>query len=118
VGEVVLQKKEEPGIEFFPPYYARTVRIFEHKRLVWKTFPQRRSADDPIFFGIVDFNIEPHGEDTLFTYRFFYEFVRTGEDAATAREYETEVTASFDVLFSSIFPKLVALAAERRAATA
>lgn len=109
VREVTLLKKEEPGLESFPPYYARTVKIVPRERIIWKTFPQRSSADDPTFFGIVDFRLEPRGNETLFIYNVFYEFVVNDLDETEAIAYENEMTANFGQMMASVFPKLVRL---------
>lgn len=109
VREVVLLKKEEPGLETFPPYYARTMKVERPRQIVWKTFPQRRSGTDPTFFGIVDFRLDPRGAQCDFTYNVYYEFVVDMTDDAKVAAYEAEMTAGFQQLFASAFPKLIKL---------
>lgn len=106
-GEVVLLKKDEAGFEF-PPYYARTITIEPQRRLMWKTYPQTRQPID--FFGIVDFQVQPAGEGTRFTYDVLYEFLVPYEDERELETFRQAQYDNFEPLFGSVLPKLKKLA--------
>jgi len=105
-GEVVLLKKEEKGLEEFPPYYGRTLKIVPEKQFVWKTYPRKLDDDTMDFSGIVDFRLKEVDGKTIFSYYFYYEFIAKGlseQEIVSARDSYIE---SFHTVFSSIFPKL------------
>jgi len=109
VGEVVLLKKEEPGLENFPQYYARTLKIEPCRRVVWKTWPAVADQGPP-FWGIVDFRVSDKDGRTRFTYSVYYEFALQGEGQDAVSNFEAEMTNGFEELMSSVFPKLRNLA--------
>lgn len=113
VREVVRLKKEEPGLESFPDYYARTLKIEANRRIVWKTWPASRDEGGADFWGIVDFRLLPEGERTRFVYNVYYEFALEGKDEDELVAFEAQMTAGFEQMMGSVFPKLKSLAEAR-----
>lgn len=105
-GEVVLLKKEEKGLEAFPPYYGRTLKIIPEQQFVWKTYPRKINDDVMDFAGIVDFRLSEKDGKTVFSYYFYYEFMPLGLSDSEQQEFKVEYVENFKTVFSSIFPKL------------
>jgi hypothetical protein len=106
-GEVVSLQKDEKGF-VFPPYYARTIKIELQRRIVWKTFIDKGSAEIDRF-GIVDFKLFEGEGKTRFCSNLLYEFLVPYEhesEIATFRETQDE---NFKSLFASTRPKLIKL---------
>jgi hypothetical protein len=110
VREVVLLKKEEPGLETFPQYFARTLLIEPGERVVWKTWPAHAAGGGPDFWGLVDFRVADEAGQTRFSYAVCYEFALHDKDERTLLEFEAETTAGFEEMMRSVFPKLKRLA--------
>jgi hypothetical protein len=111
-GEVVLLKKDEEGFEF-PPYYARTIKLEPERRIVWKTFPEHVGEVD--FFGIVDFSVFDAQGRTRFCYNTIYEFLVPYQVDSELDAFRKQQNDNFDPLFSTVLPKLKALAEKRGA---
>lgn len=107
-GEVVLLSKEEKGFTF-PPYYARTIKLEPQRRAIWKTYPERSSADSD-FFGIVEFRLESCQGNTRFIYNTLYEFMVTYKERAELAIFRAQQQDNFETLLAGIFPKLGELA--------
>jgi len=106
-GEVVLLKKEEGGIEL-PSYYARTVKLDPQRRIIWKTYPQERSAEG-VSFGIVEFRVDEAQGKTRFCYHTLYEFLVSHRDESALEAFRQQQAANIEAVFSSVFPKLIRL---------
>ena len=107
-GEVVVLRKDEMGIQF-PPYCARTILLQPEHRVVWKTWPQQRS-EELDFFGIVEFRLYAADSDkTRFVYNTVYEFMVPYRQESELQTFREQQYQNFELLFSSILPKLKAL---------
>jgi hypothetical protein len=103
-GEVVLLKKDETGFTF-PPYYARTIKLDPLRRVIWKTYPEKKSPGID-FFGIVEFSVAEAGGKTRFSYQLLYEMLlppQSEDELAAFRKQQHENTAA---MFAAILLKL------------
>lgn len=113
-GEVVLLRKEEEGFTF-PPYYARTIKLEPRRRSMWKTYPETRTQGND-FFGIVEFRLEESQGTTRFSYNTLYEFLVPHVEKSELDAFRERQRENFETLLAAIFPKLKALAEQKRAA--
>jgi len=104
-GEVVLLRKVEKGLEEFPPYYAKTLKLVNKKQIVWKTFP-KEGEDFSDFTGIIDFRFRPVNGNTNFSYSIYYEFRIQENDDKKVQEYERDMKANFEALIADTMPRL------------
>jgi hypothetical protein len=111
-GELVLLKKEEPGLESFPPFYARTIKLIPDTRVIWKTFPAEAS-DELDFFGIVDFGVAPASDGSRFTYSLLYEFLVPYQSEVDLENFRSAQREQTEAMLASILPKLRRLVGRR-----
>ena len=110
-GEVILLKKNEGGVEF-PAYCARTVKLEQGRRIIWKTFPAEK-ADGDDSFGIVEFMLEDVQGKTRFRYHTLYEFQVSYRDESELQAFRARQKENIEAVFAAVFPKLKRLVAGR-----
>ena len=111
-GEVVLLKKDEKGAAGYPPYYARTVKRDEGRRIIWKCYPQEVPKEGD-FYGFVEFRVSEQGGKTLFWYNLIYEFQVPYQNISELVSFQKQQYLNAETLFEVILPKLKALVESR-----
>lgn len=103
-GEVVLLKKEE-GISAFPPYYARTIKLEPEKRIIWKTYPEKKNQGRD-YFGFVEFRVYDAQGRTRFCYNTLYEFLLSYRDEGELDAFRRQQNENAESVYSTVFLKL------------
>jgi hypothetical protein len=111
--EVFLLVKNGESFDF-PPFYARTLRVEPHRRIIWKTFPAD-VLEGTGFVGIVEFRLESAEAGTSrFSYHSIYEFNGPFSSEAERLSFRNAQYDDFSNEWKLIGPKLEELVVARR----
>jgi hypothetical protein len=104
-GEVVMLQKDENVVAAPTPFYARTIKIYPERRIIWKTY-----RDNVDYFGIVEFRMYEVEGRTRFFNNALYEWWLPAEQERELQAIGKERLAVTEALFSTVYPRLKQLA--------